>query len=82
MNRSLSGQSRREHLAAWLRYGILGAIGATGGLAVAKRCRLVSNGICVNDGLCRGCPVLADCGLPEASVAKALVEKGSHGPKK
>jgi hypothetical protein len=70
-----SGQSksRRELLAGILRYGTLGALGAAGGAGLTKRRRLVREGKCISRGICRGCEVFADCGLPQALSAKEVV---------
>jgi hypothetical protein len=57
--------SRRGFLAAAARYVTLGLFAAAGGWAVAKRRRLAAQGVCVNDGICDGCAIRADCGLPE-----------------
>jgi hypothetical protein len=65
---------RRAVLTGALRYAALGALAAAGGLTVAKRRRLVAEGKCINDGLCRGCAILARCDLPEALVTKQSAE--------
>jgi hypothetical protein len=58
--------NRREFLTAVARYGTLGLLGAAGGWIAAKRRRLVRQGVCINDGTCAGCPVVAECDLPAA----------------
>jgi hypothetical protein len=58
--------NRRDFLVGVVRYGTLGLIGVAGGLVAAKRRRLVRQGLCINDGACAGCAVLAQCGLPAA----------------
>ncbi len=63
-------QNRRHLLAAALRYATLGLLGAAGVAAFARRHRLVREGKCINDGVCRGCEVLETCGLPLALSAK------------
>ncbi len=68
--RLVQKQSRRQLLEAALRYGTLGLFGAAGGTFFAKRRRLVREGKCINDGICRGCEVLETCGLPQALSAK------------
>ena len=73
-------QSRRQLLAAALRYGTLGLLGAAGGAAFARRRRLVREGKCINRGICRGCEVFEACGLPQAlSVKQVLVRIGNGG---
>ncbi|MHC4459644.1 MAG: hypothetical protein ACYS0I_21600 [Planctomycetota bacterium] len=63
-------QNRRHLLAAVLRYATLGLLGAAGITAFSKRRRLVREGKCINDGICRGCEILETCGLPLALSAK------------
>ncbi|MHC4574447.1 MAG: hypothetical protein ACYS76_10010 [Planctomycetota bacterium] len=72
--------SRRELLAAGLRYGTLGVLVAAGGSAFIKRRRLLREGKCINDGVCRDCKVFEDCGRPEALSAKeAIMSTGNGG---
>jgi len=68
-------QSRRELFAAILRYATLGALGAIGGGVFAKRRRLVQEGICINHGICRGCEIFEQCGLPLALSVKQLLTR-------
>ncbi|MHC4112090.1 MAG: hypothetical protein ACYSUY_13530 [Planctomycetota bacterium] len=63
-------QNRRHLLAAVLRYATLGLLGTVGASIISKRRRLVREGKCINDGICRGCEVLETCGLPLALSAK------------
>ena len=70
--------SRRELMAKVLRGGMVGLIGAGGGAAVAKRRRLVREGKCINKGVCRGCDVFEECGLPAALSAKEFL-RGQDG---
>lgn len=72
-------RSRREVLARVLRYCTLGALGAGGVAAAAKRRRLVREGKCVNRGICRGCGVFESCGLPQALSAKEVLARGRNG---
>ncbi len=66
VERTESKSSRRDFLAGVLRYGVLGLLGLAGGLAAAKRRRLVRQGRCVNEGVCDNCSILAQCRLPAA----------------
>jgi len=50
-----------------------------GGALLAKRQRLLREGVCINDGICNGCQVLARCGLPRALIVKKDLAGGSHG---
>jgi Na+-translocating ferredoxin:NAD+ oxidoreductase subunit B len=52
---------RRRLLAEALRYAVLGILGAIGGVAFAKRHRLVKEGECKGSGLCTGCEFVKKC---------------------
>lgn len=56
---------RRQLLAEILRYAALGALGAIGGAAFAKRTRLVREGECVDNGLCKTCEFFEKCFKPQ-----------------
>jgi hypothetical protein len=57
-----------------LRNVSLALLGTAGGVAAMKRGRLMREGKCVNRGVCSGCEVFEDCGLPRAlSVRRAFV---------
>jgi len=67
-------QSRRELFAGVTRYATLALMGVVGGSILAKRSRLVREGKCINNGICKGCKVFEKCILPQALSAKeALV---------
>jgi hypothetical protein len=66
--------NRREMLGRVLRYATLGLLGAAGGFGFAKRRRLVREGKCISRGICRGCEVFKNCGLPQALSAKQVLE--------
>lgn len=68
-------QSRRELLTGALRYSALGLSGILGNWAFTKRRRLIREGKCVNDWICRGCRVYEKCGLPQALSAKQVLQK-------
>lgn len=74
MNRRLEKvKSRRQMLTATLRYATLGLLGAFGASVISRRRRLVREGKCVNDGICRGCYVLQTCSLPQALSEKEAI---------
>jgi len=66
-------QSRRQLLTAALRYVTLGLLGTVSGSVIARRHRLVREGKCINDGVCRGCKALERCNLPPALSAKQIL---------
>ena len=72
-------KSRRMVFAAALRYAALGLLGAAGGSALAKRRRLLREGRCMSDGVCRGCVVFERCGLPQALSAKEVLARQNDG---
>ena len=65
--------SRRQLVRRVLRSVSLAVLGVGGGAAAVKRRRLVREGKCLNQGICRDCTVFDRCGLPLAlSVRSAL----------
>jgi hypothetical protein len=54
--------SRREFLRGAARYGLLSLMAALTAVGLQKGW----NQKCQNQGLCSGCSVLGDCGLPQA----------------
>ena len=69
----LQVQSRRQLLAATLRYATLGLLGAAGAPLIAKRRRLTEEGKCIGSGVCRGCEALEKCNLPAALSEKQVL---------
>jgi hypothetical protein len=66
-------QNRRQLLEGALRYATLGLLTAGGYAIFSKRNRLLREGKCINSGICTGCEVFKQCGLPQAlSARKAL----------
>lgn len=72
-------QSRRSVLAGGLRTVALAGLAATGALTMAKRRRLIAEGVCISDGVCNRCAALAQCGLPAALATKDSIQRGNHG---
>jgi len=65
--------ARRQFFRSMLRNVSLALLGTAGGVAAIKRGRLMREGKCVNRGICSGCEVFEDCGLPRAlSVRRAF----------
>lgn len=76
---SVKVRSRRELFAGVLRYAALGLLTAGGAILFAKRRRLLREGRCVNDGVCGGCRLLDNCGLPRAASARKVLAGVENG---
>jgi hypothetical protein len=70
MNSSASARNgnRREFLRGSARWAALSVLMATAGWNFRKRLLLPSN--CINEGLCHGCSVFAECSLPNAQQTR------------
>jgi len=66
-------EKRREFLRTIALMLVLG--GAVAGVGSLTR---KAGETCVNQGICRGCPVFDGCGLPQALSAKDAARRGSH----
>jgi len=66
-------ESRRGFFRATARYGLLALVSVAATLAA--RPRTPGGQSCVNRGICSGCGIFADCGLPQALSAKRFKEK-------
>lgn len=73
-----ASQDRRQFFVGLLRGATLGTLGAGGGLAVLKRRRLLREGKCINQSICKGCDIFDDCGLPRALSVRRAQERGRH----
>lgn len=62
---------RRDFFRSGARYVVLAGLGALAALGAARGRRLAGQK-CVNRGLCGGCVVFENCGLPQALSAKQL----------
>ena len=67
-------ESRREFFRAAARYSLLALVAFAASLVV--RPRTSAGQSCVNRGICSGCGLLPDCGLPQALSAKRPVTGG------
>jgi hypothetical protein len=74
-------QNRRRMLTGVLRYAALGVSGMLGVGIYGKRRRLLREGECLNDGLCKDCSVFDECGHPRALSAKKVLKRMSSGKK-
>jgi hypothetical protein len=67
-------ESRREFFRVTARYGLLALVSVAA--ILAARPRALGGQRCVNRGICSGCGIFADCGLPQALSAKRAQQKG------
>jgi hypothetical protein len=65
-----SNPSRRRFLRDGLRLAILGGLAAVGGKLAGRAAARLPGQVCVSAGICRGCAVFEDCGLPGALSAR------------
>jgi len=66
---------RRDLFIAVLRYIVLGLCAVVAGFLVVRKRRSVSQGQCINRGMCGGCEVFEDCALPPALSAKHVLTR-------
>jgi len=74
-------KNRRQFFIGVSRNAVLGLLVAVGAIITVKRHRLLRDGKCINEGLCRCCAVFEYCGLPRALVMKELVAGHKDGRK-
>jgi hypothetical protein len=72
-----SGAGRRQFLRDGLRYTVLGALAAVSGKLIARQAARPAGQVCLSAGICRGCEVFDDCGLPQALSAKQVLGHSS-----
>jgi hypothetical protein len=77
--RRASVPARRQFIRRALRSASLAALGLAGGALVVKRRRLLREGKCLNQGMCRDCEVFDDCGLPRALSARNVLARICDG---
>jgi hypothetical protein len=82
MNRRSSNPnaSRRQFLRDGLRLTVLGGLAAVGGRLAGRQAALPAGQVCVSAGICRGCAVFEDCGLPRALSAKEALGRSPTRP--
>ena len=73
--RRTSVAARRQFIRRLLRNASLAVLGLTGGAAVMKRRRLLREGKCLNQGICRACTVFDNCGLPRALSTRSVLAR-------
>jgi hypothetical protein len=64
-----SSASRRQFFRDGLRFIMLGGLVAVGAKIAARP----GGQVCISAGICRGCAVFEDCGLPNALSAKEVL---------
>ena len=69
-NASDQGIDRRSFFTGLLRKTALAALAIGGAAAGVKRIMLPDEHKCISRGICSGCKVFDDCGLPQALSAK------------
>ena len=75
--RATEAASRREFLRGGVRYALLAGLAAVSAMVAGRRNQRLPGQTCVNQGICRGCGVFEECGLPQALSAKqALINGG------
>ena len=72
-------RTRRQVFLGALRNAGLAVLGLGGGAAVMKRRRLLRDGACLNRGICAGCDVFDQCGLPRALSVKRATRRDRDG---
>ncbi len=68
-----SGANRRQFLRDGVRLAILGGLAAIGGKLAGRSAARPAGQVCISAGICRGCAVFEDCGLPSALSAKEVL---------
>jgi hypothetical protein len=67
--------ARRLFITRVLRNASLAVLGLAGGATVMKRHRLLREGKCPNQGICRDCEAFDDCGLPRALSTRSVLAR-------
>ncbi len=73
--RRASVPARRLFITRVLRNASLAVLGLAGGAVAVKRRRLLREGKCLNQGICRACAVFGDCGLPRALSTRSVLAR-------
>jgi hypothetical protein len=70
-------QSRRESLRTLGRMGLMGSLGLLAYALVRRRAAANAGGYqtCMQNGVCRGCSALGNCGVPQALALKAATRR-------
>ncbi len=73
--RRASVPARRLFIKRLLRNASLAVLGVAGGAVALKRRRLLREGKCLSQGICRACGVFDDCGLPRALSTRSVLAR-------
>ncbi len=71
-------ERRRNFLRSLVRYPVLGALGLLGGRLVKRQAGtgpVQAGRKCTNRGICRGCLRLSTCCLPQALMARNVLDR-------
>ena len=66
--------NRREFLRGGARYALLAGLAAVSAVLVKRSGASLSGQTCINQGICRGCGAVGDCGLPQALSFKQATQ--------
>ena len=66
--------NRREFLRGGARYALLAGLAAVSTVLVKRRGASLPDQTCINEGICRGCGAVSDCGLPQALSFKQATQ--------
>ena len=67
--------TRREFFGHVTRGAILASLGVVSAVLAVRGRRAAAEQRCISDGLCRGCPSLADCVLPRGMSARKVLRE-------
>jgi hypothetical protein len=67
--------NRREFLRGGARYALVAGVAAVSAVLVRKRVAGLPDQECLNEGICRACTALGDCGLPQALSFKDVTQR-------
>ncbi len=71
-------ERRRHFLRSLVRYPVLGALGLLGGRLLKRQAGtgpVQAGRKCINHGICRGCLRLSTCCLPQALMARNVLDR-------
>ena len=74
--RSKESANRREFLRGGARYALPAGLAAVSAVLVKRRGATLPGQTCINQGICRGCGAVGDCGLPQALSFKQATQTG------